>query len=378
MYMFSPDSDEDDAEAAFSRIKQQFIRKAKAGFARGGLDEEECLPTDSAISRFLRRNGNDLDTAVNEFVEREIERDNESSGSESSTLATPIKAARPKTFKKAFTDSEEDGSSSDTSSDGILAISKPFKSLEEQQVSDFVNFTGGRSSRSQAKDYLGKAPSMEAAVERFNNDHMNGKRTRSRGKTTSSKALKRSVSHRTPSVVTRRDSRLASNFSARASGGWLATSQSSKSKSTLSLSRSSSNGRGGAKGRLAAAASALGVFSVLTDDYGLAMVQAITNKLNKNKTTLLCGLPVGYDIDSVYDCLGSFVKNKNTLIGAADEPDLEQYLLTIIPENVPGKRKGKKAIVKVLVQSWGGIRQLEFSHLSSSTQPASSRSTRSI
>ena len=149
-----------------------------------------------------------------------------------------------------------------------MAISKPFKSLEEQQVSDFVNFTGGRSSRSQAKDYLGKAPSMEAAVERFNNDHMNGKRTRSRGKTTSSKALKRSVSHRTPSVVTRRDSRLASNFSARASGGWLATSQSSKSKSTLS--RSSFNGRGGAKGRLAAAASALGVFSVLTDEYGLA------------------------------------------------------------------------------------------------------------
>ena len=121
---------------------------------------------------------------------------------------------------------------------------------------------------------------------------------------------------------------------------------------------------------MADAASALGVFSVLTDDYGLAMVQAITSRLNKNKTTLLCGLPVGYDIDSVYDCLGLFVINKNTLIGAADEPDLEQYLLTIIPENVPGKRKGKKAIVKVLVQSWGGIRQLEFSHLSSSTQPA--------
>ena len=199
-----------------------------------------------AISRFLNRNGNDLDAAVNAFVEREIERDNESSGSESSTLATPRKAARPKTFKKAFTDSEEDGSSSDTSSDGILAISKPFKSLEEQQVSDFVNFTGGRSSHSQAKDYLGKAPSMEAAVERFNTDHMNGKQTRSRGKTTSSKALKCSGSHRTPSVVTRRDSRLASNLNARASGGWLATSQSSKSKSTLS--RSSSNGRGGAKG----------------------------------------------------------------------------------------------------------------------------------
>ena len=85
------------------------------------------------------------------------------------------------------------------------------------------------------------------------------------------------MSHRTPSVVTR-DSRLASNLNAHAPGGWLATSRSSKSKSTLS--RSSSRGRGGGEDRLAVAASALSVFNIVTDVYGLAVVQAITNKLN--------------------------------------------------------------------------------------------------
>ena len=100
---------------------------------------------------------------------------------------------------------------------------------------------------------------------------------------------------------------------------------------------------------MAVAASALSVFNVVTEVYGLAVVQAITNKLNKNKTTLSCGLSVGYDNDAIHDCLNSFVQNRNTLIQAADEHALEQYLVTTIPETVPGKRRGKKQLVKLLV-----------------------------
>ena len=109
---------------------------------------------------------------------------------------------------------------------------------------------------------------------------------------------------------------------------------------------------------MAVAASALSVFNVVTDVYGLAVVQAITNKLNKNKTTLSCGLSVGYDNDAIHDCLNSFVQNRNTLIQAADEHALEQYLVTTIPETVPGKRRGKKQLVKLLVLCWGGSEDL--------------------
>ena len=62
----------------------------------------------------------------------------------------------------------------------------------------------------------------------------------------------------------------------------------------------------------------------------------------------------GYDNDLIHDCLDSFVQNRNTLIQAADEHALEQYLVTTIPETVPGKRRGKKQLVKLLVLCWGG------------------------
>ena len=65
---------------------------------------------------------------------------------------------------------KDDGGDEGSGGD-VLAISEPFMSIREQNISDFVNATGGRCSRSKAKDYLGEARSMQAAVESFNNDH---------------------------------------------------------------------------------------------------------------------------------------------------------------------------------------------------------------
>ena len=68
------------------------------------------------------------------------------------------------------------------------------------------------------------------------------------------------------------------------------------------------------------------IFNVETDDYGAALVHMMTDKLKKNKSTLSSGLSVGYDIDTIHNCVRPLVNSKNMLILAAKEDGLRDYL----------------------------------------------------
>ena len=95
---------------------------------------------------------------------------------------------------------------------------------------------------------------------------------------------------------------------------------------------------------LAAASSVMDICSVTTETYTPAVINAISSKLFKNKSSMACGLPVGYDLHQIYETVVYFVKCKNILIETAGIQDLKDYLNSAIPKKTPGKGKARNII----------------------------------
>ena len=118
----------DDEEESFEIFRAEFLSGVKE------LTKRKCWAGSVIIKKYMRQSNNDVYEAARAYVnDREGARSDES---DSSSSATPKKAARPKAAARPkpfpYTpDSGGDGSISDGSSDGILEISAPFKSIHE-------------------------------------------------------------------------------------------------------------------------------------------------------------------------------------------------------------------------------------------------------
>ena len=260
-------SSDDEEEVVFDIFKKDFISGAKQLFG----SERKFWLSDRAIKNFMRQSNNDAYTAAKAYVDSmekcvDTSSDSSSEGSfnkkqSSSSSGSDSDSSSEGDFASlsrmnASAESIDTGSDSDSGSDrdssnDILEISEPYKSLFESNVDDFISRARGLCSRSKAKEYLREWKSLDKAVEYFNRDQallaqekvgsLNRKRSYSfENGNAPTKARKPNVTNSTASSAIR-DSRLASNPHARVNGGWLE----GKSASRSSTSRPPSTRQGG-------------------------------------------------------------------------------------------------------------------------------------